>query len=131
MRMQGKAYPRQWWVQGRVRVQLKKPDGSLVNPDVPDRGSPPASAVCTGGTCAHVLICHSQLADMRAAAHAGKTLLLRVAELVPKHPGRSKKAQAAAAAVQARVLQAAGPSGGDAGGKAAAGGGGKKKKGKK
>ncbi len=65
-----------------------------------------------------------------AIVHAGKTLLLRVADLVPKHPGRSKKAQAAAAAAQAKALGAAGPSGGDAGGKAA-GPGGKKKKGKK
>jgi hypothetical protein len=48
--MQGKAYPRQWWVQGRVRVQLKKPDGSLVNSDVPDRASLLAFAARTGGT---------------------------------------------------------------------------------
>ena len=39
LREQDKAYPRQWWVQGRVRVQLKKPDGSLANPDIPNRES--------------------------------------------------------------------------------------------
>lgn len=35
--MQVKSYPRQWWCRGRIRVQLKNSDGSLVNPDVPNR----------------------------------------------------------------------------------------------
>ena len=34
---QNKAYPRQWWVRGRVRVQLLNEDGSLVNPFIPNR----------------------------------------------------------------------------------------------
>lgn len=32
-----KHYSRQWWVPGRVRVQLKNDDGSPCNPQIPDR----------------------------------------------------------------------------------------------
>lgn len=35
--VQRKCYPREWWIVGRVRVTLKNPDGSLVNPDIPNR----------------------------------------------------------------------------------------------
>ena len=52
---------------------------------------------------------------------AGKTLYKRVAELVPKHPGRSKKAQAAAQAAKEKEEResraAAGASGGGKSGK--------------
>jgi hypothetical protein len=52
---------------------------------------------------------------------AGKTLYKRVAELVPKHPGRSKKAQAAAQAAKEKEEResraAAGASGGAKSGK--------------
>ncbi|KAL3693352.1 hypothetical protein R1sor_007003 [Riccia sorocarpa] len=54
-----KAYSRDFMQRGRVRVQLKREDGSLVNPAVPTR----------------------------------KALMLKVAELVPKHQGRAKKQQ--------------------------------------
>eukprot|EP00873_Tetraselmis_striata_P002678 jgi/Tetstr1/422942/TSEL_013721.t1 len=88
-----KCYSRDFWVVGRVRVQLKKDDGSLVNPDIPSR----------------------------------KVLFEKVAEWVPKHPNRSGKARAQAAA----KLQASG-SGSSAGGGGGGGGGGKSgKKGKK
>lgn len=53
-----KAYPRDATERGRVRVQLKKEDGSLVNAAIPSR----------------------------------KALMHKVAELVPKHMGRNKKA---------------------------------------
>lgn len=59
-----KAYSRDFMQRGRVRVQLKREDGTIVNPAIPTR----------------------------------KALLLKVAELVPKHHGRSKKQEAAASA---------------------------------
>ncbi|KAG5222479.1 hypothetical protein OIU78_029481 [Salix suchowensis] len=52
-----KAYPRDFMQVGRVRVLLKREDGSLCNPAIPSR----------------------------------KQLMLHVAELVPRHPGRTKK----------------------------------------
>ncbi|KAK8575933.1 hypothetical protein V6N12_063582 [Hibiscus sabdariffa] len=55
-----KAYPRDFMQRGRVRVQLKKEDGTLSNPAIPTR----------------------------------KQLMLQVAELVPRHPGRTKKQEA-------------------------------------
>jgi SRP19 protein len=35
-RLQRKSYPREWWVLGRVRVQLKNDDGSPCNPEIPN-----------------------------------------------------------------------------------------------
>ncbi|KAL3744789.1 hypothetical protein ACJRO7_013971 [Eucalyptus globulus] len=52
-----KAYPRDFMQRGRVRVCLKKEDGTPCNPAIPSR----------------------------------KQLMLYVAELVPRHPGRTKK----------------------------------------
>lgn len=78
-----KSYPRQWWVLGRVRVQLKNDDGTPCNPEIPNR----------------------------------KTLYRRVAELVPKHPGRSKKAQAAAQAAKEKEEREARAAAGAASGK--------------
>lgn len=60
--IEDKAYPRDFMQRGRVRVMLKKEDGTLCNPAIPSR----------------------------------KQLMIRVAELVPKHPGRAKKQEAAA-----------------------------------
>ncbi|KAI7740240.1 hypothetical protein M8C21_031171 [Ambrosia artemisiifolia] len=59
-----KAYSRDFMQVGRVRVMLKRPDGSLHNPLVSSK----------------------------------KQLMLRVAELVPRHPGRMKKQEAAVSA---------------------------------
>uniref|UniRef100_A0A2P2J8S9 Signal recognition particle 19 kDa protein n=1 Tax=Rhizophora mucronata TaxID=61149 RepID=A0A2P2J8S9_RHIMU len=56
-----KAYPRDFMQVGRVRVLLKREDGTLLNPAIPTR----------------------------------KQLMLRVAELVPRHPGRTKKQEPA------------------------------------
>lgn len=78
-----KAYSRDFMQRGRVRVQLKRDDGSLVNPAIPTR----------------------------------KALFMKVAELVPKHHGRSKK--------QDQSGSASGSSGAAA---AKSGKGGKKKK---
>ncbi|MBA0868055.1 hypothetical protein Goshw_008198 [Gossypium schwendimanii] len=55
-----KAYPRDFMQRGRVRIQLKKEDGTLWNPAISSR----------------------------------KQLMLQVAELVPRHPGRTKKQEA-------------------------------------
>ncbi|OMO70455.1 Signal recognition particle, SRP19 subunit [Corchorus capsularis] len=55
-----KAYPRDFMQRGRVRVQLRKEDGTLCNPAISSR----------------------------------KQLMLHVAELVPRHPGRNKKQEA-------------------------------------
>ncbi|GFZ11559.1 Signal recognition particle protein [Actinidia chinensis var. chinensis] len=57
-----KAYPRDFMQRGRVRVLLKKDDGTLFNPAISSR----------------------------------KQLMLSVAELVPRHPGRTKKQEPAA-----------------------------------
>eukprot|EP00245_Coleochaete_scutata_P007595 TRINITY_DN23075_c0_g1_i1.p1 TRINITY_DN23075_c0_g1~~TRINITY_DN23075_c0_g1_i1.p1 ORF type:complete len:141 (+),score=37.29 TRINITY_DN23075_c0_g1_i1:171-593(+) len=57
-----KIYSRDLFEQGRMRVQLKKADGTPVNPMVPNK----------------------------------KVLLMEIARLVPKHPGRQKKQDAAA-----------------------------------
>ncbi|KAK6119512.1 hypothetical protein DH2020_046747 [Rehmannia glutinosa] len=56
-----KAYPRDFMQRGRVRVLLKREDGSLCNPAISSR----------------------------------KQLMLNVAELVPRHPGRTKKQEPA------------------------------------
>uniref|UniRef100_A0A0A9D5K4 Signal recognition particle 19 kDa protein n=1 Tax=Arundo donax TaxID=35708 RepID=A0A0A9D5K4_ARUDO len=56
-----KAYPRDFFQVGRVRVQLKKDDGSPVNPAIKTK----------------------------------KQLMIQIAELVPKHHGRTKKQEAA------------------------------------
>ncbi|XVE88492.1 hypothetical protein DITRI_Ditri19aG0073600 [Diplodiscus trichospermus] len=55
-----KAYPRDFMQRGRVRVQLRKEDGTLYNPAISSR----------------------------------KQVMLHVAELVPRHPGRTKKQEA-------------------------------------
>ncbi|XP_074292128.1 signal recognition particle 19 kDa protein [Silene latifolia] len=62
-----KAYPRDFMQRGRVRVMLKREDGSLTNPEISSR----------------------------------KQLMLRIAELVPRHPGRVKKAEAASSSSNA------------------------------
>ncbi|KAI4344721.1 hypothetical protein L6164_011915 [Bauhinia variegata] len=64
-----KAYPRDFRLEGRVRVLLKKEDGTLYNPSISSR----------------------------------KQLMLSIAELVPRHPGRTKKQEPAS-------TSAAGPS---------------------
>ncbi|XP_022979984.1 signal recognition particle 19 kDa protein [Cucurbita maxima] len=69
-----KAYPRDFMQRGRVRVLLKKEDGTLSNPAIPSR----------------------------------KQLMLRIAELVPRHPGRIKKQEPASSST-------AGPSKGKGG----------------
>ncbi|KAK6935572.1 Signal recognition particle, SRP19 subunit [Dillenia turbinata] len=56
-----KAYPRDFMQRGRVRVSLKREDGTFYNPAITSR----------------------------------KQLMLHVAELVPRHPGRNKKQEAA------------------------------------
>ncbi|KAI8561948.1 hypothetical protein RHMOL_Rhmol04G0380900 [Rhododendron molle] len=58
-----KAYPRDFMQRGRVRVLLKKEDGTLLNPAISSR----------------------------------KQLMHCIAELVPRHPGRTKKQEPAAA----------------------------------
>ncbi|KAH9766455.1 Signal recognition particle 19 kDa protein [Citrus sinensis] len=56
-----KAYPRDFMQRGRVRVMLKREDGTFVNPAISSR----------------------------------KQLMLHVAELVPRHPNRTKKQEPA------------------------------------
>ncbi|CAJ1953335.1 unnamed protein product [Sphenostylis stenocarpa] len=56
-----KAYPRDFMQRGRVRVLLKKEDGTFYNPSISSR----------------------------------KQLMLRVAEMVPRHHGRTKKQETA------------------------------------
>ncbi|WCJ20819.1 Signal recognition particle 19 kDa protein [Euphorbia peplus] len=80
-----KAYPRDFMQIGRVRVLLKKEDGTLYNPAIPTR----------------------------------KQLMLQVAELVPRHPGRTKKQESAGSSKSATSSTA---------GTSKSGKGGKKKK---
>ncbi|KAM1633883.1 hypothetical protein TB2_011850 [Malus domestica] len=56
-----KAYPRNFMQIGRVRVLLKREDGTPYNPDITSR----------------------------------KQLMLKVAEMVPRHPGRTRKQEPA------------------------------------
>ncbi|XP_058757307.1 signal recognition particle 19 kDa protein [Vicia villosa] len=58
-----KAYPRDFMQRGRVRVLLKKEDGTLINPAISSR----------------------------------KQLMLSIAEMVPRHHGRTKKQETASA----------------------------------
>lgn len=114
--VEDKHYPRDWFIRGRLRVQLRGADGALVNPEIPDR----------------------------------RTLLIKISELVPKHPSRGKRSQtaapgtgnlmeafsaaeAAAAAAAASGVGASGSSSAKAAAPAASGGSSKsnKKKGKK
>ncbi|KAG0463446.1 hypothetical protein HPP92_019515 [Vanilla planifolia] len=62
-----KAYPRDFMQKGRVRVLLKKEDGSLYNPAIGTK----------------------------------KQLMLQVAGLVPRHPGRVKKQEPASSSTAA------------------------------
>jgi signal recognition particle subunit SRP19 len=80
-----KAYPRDFMQRGRVRVQLKKEDGSPFNPAISTR----------------------------------KQLMMQIAELVPRHPGRTKKQEPASssAAGASKSSSAAGPSKSGKGGK--------------
>ncbi|KAJ7981199.1 signal recognition particle 19 kDa protein [Quillaja saponaria] len=71
-----KAYPRDFMQRGRVRVLLKKEDGTLLNPSISSR----------------------------------KELMFRIAEMVPRHHGRTKKQEPAS-------TSAAGPSKSGKGGK--------------
>ncbi|KAL8207847.1 hypothetical protein R6Q57_007259 [Mikania cordata] len=73
-----KAYPRDFMQVGRVRVLLKRADGSLHNPLIASK----------------------------------KQLMIRIAELVPRHPGRLKKQEAATSS-----SNAAGPAKSGKGGK--------------
>lgn len=57
VQVEDKHYPRDWFIRGRLRVQLKNEDGTLINSEIPDR----------------------------------RTLLIKISELVPKHPSRAKK----------------------------------------
>ncbi|XP_042481190.1 signal recognition particle 19 kDa protein [Macadamia integrifolia] len=72
-----KAYPRDFMQRGRVRVLLKKEDGTLFNPAIASR----------------------------------KQLMLQVAEMVPRHHGRTKKQE------PAPTSSTAGPSKSGKGGK--------------
>ncbi|XP_051114599.1 signal recognition particle 19 kDa protein-like isoform X1 [Andrographis paniculata] len=68
-----KAYPRDFMQRGRVRVLLKREDGSLYNPAI-------SSTSLTSYPRFYGV-------DM----FGWKQLMLHVAELVPRHPGRTKK----------------------------------------
>ncbi|MFS7942021.1 putative signal recognition particle, SRP19 subunit [Helianthus anomalus] len=71
------AYPRDFMQVGRVRVLLKRPDGSPHNPLITSK----------------------------------KQLMIRIAELVPRHPGRVKKQEAAASASNAAAPSKSGKGG--------------------
>ncbi|KAE9601535.1 hypothetical protein Lal_00040610 [Lupinus albus] len=72
-----KAYPRDFMQRGRVRVLLKKEDGTLFNPAIATR----------------------------------KQLMLRIAEMVPRHPGRTKKQETASSSSTAGTSTKSGKGG--------------------
>ncbi|CAK9184192.1 unnamed protein product [Ilex paraguariensis] len=81
-----KAYPRDFMQRGRVRVLLKKEDGTLCNPidkayprDFMQRGRVRVLLKKEDGTLCNPVI------------SSRKQLILHVAELVPRHLGRTKK----------------------------------------
>ncbi|KQJ83196.1 signal recognition particle 19 kDa protein isoform X1 [Brachypodium distachyon] len=71
---QDKAYPRDFFQRGRVRVQLQNEDGSPVNP----------------------------------AIRTKKQLMIQIAELVPKHQGRTKKQESSASSSAAPTSKSKG-----------------------
>ncbi|KQJ83189.1 signal recognition particle 19 kDa protein isoform X2 [Brachypodium distachyon] len=71
---QDKAYPRDFFQRGRVRVQLQNEDGSPVNP----------------------------------AIRTKKQLMIQIAELVPKHQGRTKKQEPSASSSAAPTSKSKG-----------------------
>ncbi|GKB58705.1 signal recognition particle 19 kDa protein-like protein [Tanacetum coccineum] len=77
-----KAYPRDYMQVGRVRVNLKRPDGTLNNPLIANNNGS--------------LLCKQPWLKDYVEHAAEKQLMLRIAELVPRHPGRVKKQEAAA-----------------------------------
>mmetsp|Transcript_40470 Transcript_40470/g.89927 ORF Transcript_40470/g.89927 Transcript_40470/m.89927 type:complete len:157 (+) Transcript_40470:78-548(+) len=90
--IEDKHYPRDWFIRGRLRVQLRQDDGMPTNTEVPNR----------------------------------RTLLIKLAELVPKlHPDRKKRIQqekgalASSAAAASASEAGAGPSSSAAAAKAA------------
>uniref|UniRef100_A0A0E0NDG1 Uncharacterized protein n=1 Tax=Oryza rufipogon TaxID=4529 RepID=A0A0E0NDG1_ORYRU len=78
-----KAYPRDPFQVGRVRVQLKKNDGSPVNPEITTK----------------ILISPSTILITE------KMLMLHVAELVPKHLGRTRKQEPATSSSAAGTVK--------------------------
>lgn len=90
--MQRKTHPKDWKYLGRVRVHLKDDAGKLLNPDVPSREFPAVVATPASGS--------PPLTPVSLPFYfAGQALMVKVAELVPRHPGRTGKAKAAGAAV--------------------------------
>nr|GEX33257.1 signal recognition particle 19 kDa protein-like [Tanacetum cinerariifolium] len=77
-----KAYPRDYMQVGRVRVNLKRPDGTLNNPLIANNNG--------------FLLRKQPWLKYYVEHAAEKQLMLRIAELVPRHPGRVKKQEAAA-----------------------------------
>lgn len=95
--LQAKYYSRDFLVPGRVRVQLFRPDGKPLNSAIPDSKS----------ARPRLRSCRDLQLRFYLRGLAGRTLLLRIAQLVPKHPGRSERAKAQAAKAVASSSQAA------------------------
>ncbi|CAH0476805.1 unnamed protein product [Peronospora belbahrii] len=70
-----KKYPRDWLVSGRIRVRLVRDDGSLENPEIPNR----------------------------------KTLMLKMAELIPKLQSRRVRLEKEAEEAKIKAATSAGP----------------------
>ncbi|CAH0520303.1 unnamed protein product [Peronospora belbahrii] len=70
-----KKYPRDWLVSGRIRVRLVRDDGSLENPEIPNR----------------------------------KTLMLKMAELIPKLQSRRMRLEKEAEEAKIKAATSAGP----------------------
>ncbi|KAJ8429290.1 hypothetical protein Cgig2_016328 [Carnegiea gigantea] len=108
-----KAYPRDFMQRGRVRVLLKGEDGTLMNPEIPSskRFSPlfHLLLICS---VRGILPSMSGAVLYKSGVGQGtssnswrniqeKQLMLRIAELVPRHHGRTKKQEPASSSSNA------------------------------
>lgn len=92
-RLQNKAYSRDWLVRGRVRVTLKREDGTPVNAAIPTRErrrrQGARGRVSARGCCALPSLPKRTwhlTAPPPPCHNAGRALLIKLAELVPSHP---------------------------------------------
>ncbi|KAG2384413.1 Signal recognition particle protein [Vigna angularis] len=108
-----KAYPRDFMQRGRVRVLLKTEDGTLINPSISSHLAMVENGANSDLDASNVDILAKVGEDVSGAAPmddlelehvesnhrinmwGGKQLMLRVAEMVPRHHGRTKKQETA------------------------------------
>ncbi|URE23563.1 Signal recognition particle 19 kDa [Musa troglodytarum] len=81
-----KAYPRDFMQRGRVRVQLKREDGSLWNSEIDSSKDHDIQSLLHSALSYSLFMWYKNVIVLTR-----KQLMLRIAELIPKHHGRTKK----------------------------------------